>query len=152
MTEIEVGHCRVQLRHAGVDQHARIGMADDVHVDRVRSPSARSNAPDRDGMVCRLETADPNNIPFDQGPGFDVGCPVRSSPPPTGVTAESRRSTSSTGAADSRHVVPEPLLGCRDRPPAAIDTQRERVGDDQDASGPCEGDPDVGAGGALGQQ
>jgi hypothetical protein len=31
---IEVGHCRVQLRHAGVDQHARIGMVDDVHVDR----------------------------------------------------------------------------------------------------------------------
>jgi hypothetical protein len=24
----------VQLRHAGVDQHARIGMPDDVHVDR----------------------------------------------------------------------------------------------------------------------
>jgi hypothetical protein len=24
----------VQLRHAGVDQHARIGMVDDVHVDR----------------------------------------------------------------------------------------------------------------------
>jgi hypothetical protein len=24
----------VQLRHAGVDQHARIGMIDDVHVDR----------------------------------------------------------------------------------------------------------------------
>ena len=31
---IEVGHGRVQLRHAGVDQHARIGMVDDVHVDR----------------------------------------------------------------------------------------------------------------------
>jgi hypothetical protein len=31
---IEVGHGRVQLRHAGVDQHARIGMLDDVHVDR----------------------------------------------------------------------------------------------------------------------
>ena len=31
---IEVGHRRVQLRHAGVDQHARIGMVDDVHVDR----------------------------------------------------------------------------------------------------------------------
>ena len=25
---------RVQLRHAGVDQHAPIGMVDDVHVDR----------------------------------------------------------------------------------------------------------------------
>jgi hypothetical protein len=24
----------VQLRHAGVDKHARIGMVDDVHVDR----------------------------------------------------------------------------------------------------------------------
>jgi hypothetical protein len=24
----------VQLRYAGVDQHARIGMVDDVHVDR----------------------------------------------------------------------------------------------------------------------
>ena len=31
---IEVGHRRVRLRHAGVDQHARIGMVDDVHVDR----------------------------------------------------------------------------------------------------------------------
>ena len=31
---IEVGRRRVQLRHAGVDQHARIGMLDDVHVDR----------------------------------------------------------------------------------------------------------------------
>ena len=31
---IHVGHRRVQLRHAGVDQHARIGMVDDVHVDR----------------------------------------------------------------------------------------------------------------------
>ena len=31
---IEVGHRRVQLGHAGVDQHARIGMVDDVHVDR----------------------------------------------------------------------------------------------------------------------
>jgi len=30
----EVGHRRVQLRHAGVDEHARIGMVDDVHVDR----------------------------------------------------------------------------------------------------------------------
>ena len=31
---IHVGHRRVQLGHAGVDQHARIGMVDDVHVDR----------------------------------------------------------------------------------------------------------------------
>ena len=31
---IEVGHRRVQLLDAGVDQHARIGMVDDVHVDR----------------------------------------------------------------------------------------------------------------------
>ena len=31
---IHVGHRRVQLRHAGVDQHARIGMVDDVQVDR----------------------------------------------------------------------------------------------------------------------
>jgi hypothetical protein len=30
----EVGHCRVQLRQAGIDQHAPIGMVDDVHVDR----------------------------------------------------------------------------------------------------------------------
>jgi hypothetical protein len=30
---IEVGHQRVRLGHAGVDQHARIGMLDDVHVD-----------------------------------------------------------------------------------------------------------------------
>lgn len=31
---IKIGHRRVQLRHAGVDQHTRIGMVDDVHVDR----------------------------------------------------------------------------------------------------------------------
>ena len=31
---IEVGHRWVQLRHAGVDEHARIWMVDDVHVDR----------------------------------------------------------------------------------------------------------------------
>ena len=31
---IEFGHCRVQLRHVGVDQYARIGIIDDVHVDR----------------------------------------------------------------------------------------------------------------------
>ena len=31
---IKVGRRRVQLRHAGVDQHTRIGMVDDVHVDR----------------------------------------------------------------------------------------------------------------------
>src|SRR5918996_1251033 len=31
---IEVGRRRVQLRYAGVNQHARIGMVDDVHVDR----------------------------------------------------------------------------------------------------------------------
>jgi hypothetical protein len=31
---IKIGHRRVQLRHAGVDQHTRIGMVDDMHVDR----------------------------------------------------------------------------------------------------------------------
>ena len=31
---IEVGDRRVQLGHAGVDQHARLGVVDDVHVDR----------------------------------------------------------------------------------------------------------------------
>ena len=31
---IEVGRRRVQLRQAGVDQHAGIRMVDDVHVDR----------------------------------------------------------------------------------------------------------------------
>jgi hypothetical protein len=30
---IHVGHGRVQLRHAGVDKHSRVGMVDDVHVD-----------------------------------------------------------------------------------------------------------------------
>ena len=29
-----VGHLGVQLCHAGVDQHARLGMVDDVDVDR----------------------------------------------------------------------------------------------------------------------
>ena len=31
---IHVGHRRVQLRQAGVHQHARIGVVDDVDVDR----------------------------------------------------------------------------------------------------------------------
>ena len=31
---IHVGQGWVQLRHAGVDQHARIGMVNDVHIDR----------------------------------------------------------------------------------------------------------------------
>jgi hypothetical protein len=31
---VHVGQQRVQLRHAGVDQPARFGMVDDVHVDR----------------------------------------------------------------------------------------------------------------------
>jgi hypothetical protein len=31
---IHVGHRRVQLRHAGVDEHAALGMVDDVDVDR----------------------------------------------------------------------------------------------------------------------
>jgi hypothetical protein len=30
---IHIGRRRMQLRHAGVDQHTRIGMVDDVHVD-----------------------------------------------------------------------------------------------------------------------
>ena len=33
---IELGRERVQFGHAGVDQHARIGMVDDVHVERHR--------------------------------------------------------------------------------------------------------------------
>jgi hypothetical protein len=48
---IEVGRRRVQFRHAGVDQHARVGMVDDVHVDR--NPLALGeqvrNADRRDG-------------------------------------------------------------------------------------------------------
>jgi NAD(P)-dependent dehydrogenase (short-subunit alcohol dehydrogenase family) len=60
-------------------------------------------------------------------------------------------------ALDSRPTIPASLtaaglLGCRNRRAAAINAQRERVGDDQDACGPCQGCPDVGAGGALGQQ
>jgi hypothetical protein len=31
---VHVGHCRVQLRHAGVDQHPGVGMVDDLDVDR----------------------------------------------------------------------------------------------------------------------
>jgi hypothetical protein len=31
---IKIGRRRVQLRHASVDQHTRIGMVDDVHIDR----------------------------------------------------------------------------------------------------------------------
>ena len=43
-------------------------------------------------------------------------------------------------------------LGGWDRRAAAIDAQRQRVEDDEDAFGPCEGGPDVGACSALGQQ
>jgi GNAT superfamily N-acetyltransferase len=42
---------------------------------------------DRDGMVCRLETADPNNVPFYQRLGFDVVdtafAPIPGGPPLT---------------------------------------------------------------------
>ena len=31
---VDVGHLRAQLRHAGVDQHAGVGMVDDVDGDR----------------------------------------------------------------------------------------------------------------------
>jgi hypothetical protein len=31
---VKVGHSRVQLRHAGVDQYASVGMVDDVDVNR----------------------------------------------------------------------------------------------------------------------
>src|SRR5919108_328439 len=41
---IEVGHRRVQLRYAGVDQHARSGMVDDVHVDRHPRAAAQSGS------------------------------------------------------------------------------------------------------------
>src|SRR3954452_4807607 len=33
-TRVHVGHLRPQLRHAGVDQHAGVGMVDDVDADR----------------------------------------------------------------------------------------------------------------------
>jgi len=33
-TGVHIGYRRVQLRHASIDQHTRIGMVDDVHVDR----------------------------------------------------------------------------------------------------------------------
>ena len=33
-TRIHVGHGRAQLRHARVDEHAPVGVVDDVHVDR----------------------------------------------------------------------------------------------------------------------
>ena len=60
---IEVGHRRVQLRHAGVDQHARIGMVDDVHVDRhplalgEQVGNADWRDGDRGGGVHRVPTA-----------------------------------------------------------------------------------------------
>ncbi len=60
---IEVGDSRVQLRHAGVDQHARVGMVDDVHVDRhplalgeqVGNTDRRDG--DKAGRVHRVSTA-----------------------------------------------------------------------------------------------
>ena len=50
-TRIHVGHRGMQLRHAGVDQHAGIGMVDDVHVDRHPLVLGQqvSNADRRDG-------------------------------------------------------------------------------------------------------
>jgi DNA-binding transcriptional MerR regulator len=44
------------------------------------------------------------------------------------------------------------LLGCRDGRAAAVEAHREHRGDDQDARGPAERGPDVGAGRALGEQ
>ena len=60
---IHVGHRRVQLRHAGVDQHARIGMVDDVHVDRhplalgEQVGNADWRDGDRGGFAHRVPTA-----------------------------------------------------------------------------------------------
>src|SRR5205823_1723598 len=66
---IEVGHRGVQLRHARVNQHARIGVVDDVHVDRhplalgeqVGNAQGRDgdflfhgNSPSRDYRTCVL--------------------------------------------------------------------------------------------------
>jgi len=51
---IKVGHRRVQLRHAGVDQHARVGVVDDVHVDRhplaLREQVGNEDGRHRDGL------------------------------------------------------------------------------------------------------
>ena len=49
---IHVGHRWVQLRHAGVDQHARVGMVDDVHVDRPSARPRTSNSATRTGAMA----------------------------------------------------------------------------------------------------
>jgi len=61
---IHVGHRRVRLRHPGVDQHARLGMVDDVHVDRhplaldVQVGHEDRRDRDRGGGVHRIPTAE----------------------------------------------------------------------------------------------
>ena len=60
---VHVGQPRVQLRHAGVDQHPRLGMVDDVHVDRhrlaldVQLGNEDWRDGDRGGGVHRVPTA-----------------------------------------------------------------------------------------------
>lgn len=51
-----------------------------------------------------------------------------------------------------RHTRPRALLAGRPRRPPAIDAQRKRVGDDEDANAPGEGDPEVVARRALCQE
>ena len=50
---IHVGDCRMELGHAGVDEHAPVGVVDDVHVDRhprtVGEQVAHLDRRDRDG-------------------------------------------------------------------------------------------------------
>ena len=60
---LHVGQQRVQLRHAGIDQHAPLGMVDDVHVDRhplaldVKVGDEDRRDVDRGGGVHRVVTA-----------------------------------------------------------------------------------------------
>jgi hypothetical protein len=58
---IHVGHRRVQLLDAGIDQHAPIGMVDDVHIDRhpLALGEQIGNADRRNGGWHRANRAQP---------------------------------------------------------------------------------------------
>jgi hypothetical protein len=57
---VEVGHLRMQLRHAGVDQDSGSGMVDDVDVDRrQRSPSTSNSATSSGVIVGGVNTNQP---------------------------------------------------------------------------------------------
>src|SRR4051794_14700347 len=92
---IHVGHQRVQLRHACVDEHASIGMVDDVHVDRHQLALGEQvgdvDGPDGDGATHRF----PN-------PGRAAACSIHDAIWPSSRSSSDSRST-------ARECLPIPI-------------------------------------------